>query len=225
MDGRELNIYNTLLGLPLFQGMSKADLEDVTGHTRFEFCHFDKDEAIVKSGNECIAMWFLTSGVASALSASDDNSYSVEEQMSAPAMFQAEPLFGLTQRFTQTVTALSRCDLLLIGKSEVIRLMGAHDIFRTNLMNILTTRSQRLLRRPWRTVPRTLRESIVRMFSDRCLHPAGAKTFHIGMQQIADLTSASRLNVSRELHAMEREGLIVLNRQHIYIPALESLYV
>ena len=176
MDGRELNIYNTLLGLPLFQGMSKADLEDVTGHTRFEFCHFDKDEAIVKSGNECIAMWFLTSGVASALSTSDDNSYSVEEQMSAPAMFQAEPLFGLTQRFKQTVTALSRCDLLLIGKSEVIRLMGAHDIFRTNLMNILTTRSQRLLRRPWRTVPRTLRESIVRMFSDRCLHPAGGSS-------------------------------------------------
>ena len=225
MRGKELNIYKILLGLPLFQGMSVGDMENVIGHTRFDFSHFDKAEIIIRNSAACNALWFLTSGTVSVISCSDDKSYKVEEQMQSPVMFQPEPLFGLTQRFTHNVVAKSRCDILKIEKTEVVRLMGDYDIFRTNLMNILTTRSQRLLRRPWRPLPHSLRESIVRMIADRCVYPAGGKTLYIGMQQIANIIGASRLKVSHELHSMQEDGLLTLQRQKIVIPALETLYI
>ena len=43
------------------------------------------------------------------------------------------------------------------------------------------------------------------------------------MPDPAVLMDATRLNVSRELHALEAQGLISLRRKEIFIPALENL--
>jgi predicted transcriptional regulator len=43
------------------------------------------------------------------------------------------------------------------------------------------------------------------------------------MNDLAVLMDATRLNVSRELNALESEGLISLRRKEILVPALENL--
>ena len=43
------------------------------------------------------------------------------------------------------------------------------------------------------------------------------------MNDLAALMDATRLNVSRELNALESEGLISLRRKEIFIPSLEKL--
>ena len=47
-----LQIYEKLLLFPLFQGMSRDDLEQVAGHTRFGFSKIKQGSTIVAEGDD-----------------------------------------------------------------------------------------------------------------------------------------------------------------------------
>ena len=223
MDKARLNMYGLLLKLPLFQGLGYADLSEIVGHTRFQFLHCPACARIVDAGAPCTDLVFLIKGLASAVSDAADLRFSVEEEVSAPSLFQPEFLFGLTPRYTQTFTTVTECDLLMISKLEFSKLISSYEIFRTNYLNIISTRNQRLSLLAWRPLPDSIRERITRFLKDHCQWPSGRKIFHIKMQQIADVTGDSRINVSRELHAMDAEQLLHVSRGQIVIPAIERL--
>lgn len=223
MENANLNIYDTLLGLPLFQGLSQSSLAQVVGHTKFDFLRHPADTPVLSAYAPCDSMIFLIKGELSAITYSDDRSYHVEEYEHAPYLIEPERLFGLSQHYGRSYISKTSVDLLRISKAEAIGLAAHFYVFRINLLNILTTQNQRMLRQPWRIHPPTCRDKIVRFLADHCLRPAGHKIFHIGMQQLATSIGESRLNVSRALHAMEREGLMTMRRNVIEIEALEQL--
>lgn len=209
--------------LPLFQGMSSTDLTSVAGKTKFAFHRVAKGKKVVSEGDQCQNLFFLLEGSLQVTSWADDNSYSMVEEMTAPDVIQPERIFGLTQRYTKTFTALTECRLIGISKAEVLRLSEEHMIFQLNLLNIISTQSQRITHQPWRVRPQGIRNKIIRFVETHSMRPAGEKTLYIKMETLATLIAESRLNVSKELNAMHQEGLINITRGIIHIPALEKL--
>ena len=218
-----LQIFDKLLQFSLFQGMSRDDLEQVAGHTRFGFVKVPQGKTVVKEGTACTHRYFLINGTVRVESCSDDHSYAVVEQMQAPYILQPEAIFGYQQRYTQTIVAQTDTNFITIEKEEVVRLSEDFLVFRLNLLNIFATQTQKLSRQPWRRYPQTLRERLVRFFVQHCVYPAGPKTFHILMNQLAGELNDSRLNVSKVLNQMQAENLISLHRGRIEIPLLERL--
>ena len=218
-----LQIYDKLLQFPLFQGMSRDDLELVAGHTRFGFVKVPQGKTVVKEGTACTHLFFLINGTIRVESRSDDYSYSVVEQMQAPFILQPEVIFGYQQFYTQTIVAQTDTNFITIEKDEVVRLSEDFLVFRLNLLNIFATQTQKLSRQPWRHYPQTLRERLVRFFVQHCVYPAGSKTFYILMNQLAGELNDSRLNVSKVLNEMQADGLIILHRGRIEIPLLERV--
>lgn len=218
-----LQLYDQLLQFPLFLGMSRDDITDVVGHTRFEFLKDAPHRLIIAEGSACTHLYFLLSGSVSVETHSDDGTYSITEQLAAPVILQPEAVFGYQQRYTHTYKSLSQVALLRIERSEIVRLTQDFLIFRINLLNLLATHTQKLLHRPWRRAPQSLRERIVRFISDRCVYPAGAKTIHIRMTQLAAEVGDSRLDVSRALNSLQDDGLLRLHRGIIEVPQLERL--
>ena len=218
-----LQIFDKLLQFSLFQGMSRDDLELVAGHTRFGFVKVPQGKTVVKEGTACTHLFFLINGTVRVESCSDDHSYAVVEQMQAPYILQPEAIFGYQQRYTQTIVAQTDTNFITIEKEEVVRLSEDFLVFRLNLLNIFATQTQKLSRQPWRRYPQTLRERLVRLFVQHCVYPAGPKTFHILMNQLAGELNDSRLNVSKVLNQMQAENLISLHRGRIEIPLLERL--
>ncbi len=223
MENANLNIYDTLLRLPLFQGLSQSALAQVVGHTKFDFLRHGQGQEVLSAYAPCDSMIFLIKGELSAITYSDDRSYHVEEYECAPFVIEPERLFGLSQHYGRSYVATTDVDLLRISKSEAIRLAAHFYVFRINLLNILTTQNQRLQHQVWRIHPPTCRDKIIRFLADHCLRPAGRKTFHIGMQQLATHIGESRLNVSRMLHSLADERLLAIGRGTIEVPALEQL--
>lgn len=218
-----MQIFEKLLMLPLFQGMSSTDLTSVAGKTKFAFHRVAKGKKVVSEGDQCQNLFFLLEGSLQVTSWADDNSYSMVEEMTAPDVIQPERIFGLTQRYTKTFTALTECRLIGISKAEVLRLSEEHMIFQLNLLNIISTQSQRITHQPWRVRPQGIRNKIIRFVETHSMRPAGEKTLYIKMETLATLIAESRLNVSKELNAMHQEGLINITRGIIHIPALEKL--
>ena len=218
-----MEIYDRLLQFTLFQGMSHADLMQVAGHTKFNFSKLAAGKKLVKEGDDCHHLVFVTNGTLRAETVSDDHSCRVTESILAPYILQPERLFGITQRYSSSFTAETPCSLISIDKQEVLLLLETQLVFRLNMLNLLAAESQRLRHHAWRTAPRTLPERITRFFFSRCLYPAGPKTFHILMQQMAKELNDSRLDISVALNKMQAEGLLTLHRGRIEIPMLERL--
>ena len=218
-----LQIYDRLLQFPLFQGMSRDDLEIVAGHTRFGFLKVTAGRQIIHAGDPCTHLYFLINGSLRVETFSDDSRYSVTEQMSSPYILQQESIFGYYQRYTHNFYALTDANFLTLDKEEVVRLSEDFLVFRLNLMNHLATQTQKLIQSQWRRSPLSLRERIVRFFFQHTLYPAGPKTFHILMERLAEEVNDSRLNVSRALNRMQESGVIELHRGRIEIPQLERL--
>lgn len=218
-----LQIYDKLLQFPLFQGMSRDDLEIVAGHTRFGFQKVSAGKSIVKVGDSCSQLFFLINGTVRVKSYSDDYGFYVEEQISAPYILQLEGVFGYHQRYTHDYSALTDVNFLTIDKEEIVRLSEDFLVFRLNMMNSFATQAQKQMRQVWQRTPRSLKERIVRFFVRHCIYPAGYKQFNILMTRLADEVNDSRLNVSRILNRMQHEGQIVLSRGRIEIPQLERL--
>ena len=218
-----LKIYDKLLQFTLFQGMSHADLMEVVGHTKFGFSKRPEGQRIVKDGDICNHLIFLTTGSLSVETVSDDHTCRVSETVNAPYAIQAEQLFGLSQRYTSTFKTLTECSFITIDKQEVMLLLETQLVFRLNMLNLLAADAQRLRHRAWRSAPHSLRDRITRFFFSRCLYPAGPKTFYILMTQIAAELNDSRLDISHTLNAMQADGLLTLHRGRIQIPMLERL--
>ena len=170
-----------------------------------------------------IRLLFLIDGIIDATGRADDNGYSITERLHAPGILQPERIFGLTQRFTRTFMAAGNCRFISLDKIDALALADSYEIFRLNLLNIVCTKSQRLTRYPWRIQPKDIRSKIVRFIEARSLRPAGEKTMTITMERLGLELGESRLNVSRELNAMDNEGAISLRRGRIHIAALERL--
>lgn len=219
----ELQLYDQLLQFPLFQGMSRDNLAQIAGHTKFGFMKCKSGQTLIRQDDPCQQLYFLLSGTLIAETCSDDHSYMVSEQLTAPYMLQPEALAGYTQRFTHTFKSLTATNFITIDKSEVTRLSDEFLVFRLNLVNTYATMAQKQQRLLWRHYPETLAERIVRFLADRCLYPAGTKTFHILMAHLANEVGHSRLDVSHALNQLQREGLLILKRGRIEVPQMERL--
>lgn len=215
--------HERLTELPLFQGMSPADIEQITATTRFGYLNYPKGKTIVSDGDACSRLLFLVKGTVSATGHADDNGYEITETFSAPDVLQPERIFGLTQRHTRTFRTVTDCHLISLDKIDTFALAERYEIFRLNLLNIVCTQSQRLARNPWRTRPKDIRRKIARFIETRCLRPAGGKTVRIKMQRLAEEIGESRLNVSQTLNMLAKEGVISLKRGEIHVFALEKI--
>jgi CRP-like cAMP-binding protein len=218
-----LQIYEKLLLFPLFQGMSRDDLELVAGHTRFGFSKIDAGSTVVTEGDDCRQLYFMINGTLLVKTMADDRGYMVEELLEAPVILQPEVVFGYTQRYTHTYIVQTDASFIIVGKDEILRLSEDFLVFRLNLLNMFATQTQKTSRLLWQHVPDSLEDRIVRFFVQHCIYPAGPKVFHILMNRLADELNDSRLDVSRALNALQREGKIVLRRGRVIIPLMERL--
>ncbi len=220
---KDSDIKEHLIELPLFQGMSNSDIESVITSTNLRRITLAKGKVVVSEDDMCDTIYFLTSGIISSTKRANDGGYSITENIGAPEVLQPERIFGLTQRYTRTFKTFTSCSFLCIAKRDVLTLSDNYQIFRINLLNIISTRSQRLTSNPWRMRPKSTRDRIVRFIEERCSRPAGEKILSIKMERLAYEIGESRLNVSKVLNSMNKEGIIAIKRGYIHIPQLERL--
>ena len=218
-----LQLFDKLLQFPLFQGMSRDDLEIVAGHTRFGFVKLSAGKTVVKSGDNCTQLHFLINGTLKIKSYADDYGYTIEEQMTAPNIIQLESIFGYYQRYTRDFMAQTDVNFITIDKEEVVRLTEDFLVFRLNIMNHFATQVQKQMRQVWNRPPQSLEDRVVRFLSQHVTYPAGHKVYNILMTRLAEEVNDSRLNVSRVLNNMQQKGLVSLSRGKIEIQQLERL--
>ena len=221
----ELPMYDTLLSLPLFQGMSQADFNSLLQKVRLDFVRFEQGSTVIGTGDRCKSFAFLINGTVESSRDGRNGSFTYMEQIDAPSLIEPYSMFGRAGIYQRTYVATSQCSFLMVDKQYIYTELGKYNICRMNLLNMLSGRVQQLNSHIWDQEATNLRGRIIRFIKGLSDLQYGSKKLCIKMNDLASLMDATRLNVSRELNALEAEGLISLRRKEIHIPALERLTI
>lgn len=219
----ETSIYDTLLQLPLLQGLGKGDFTNIIEKVKFHFQHIEAGKKIFAQGETCRQLVFLLEGEISSHTQSDVHHYLLTEIHQGPIIIEPYSLFGMQTTFSATYKAHTHVKLLTIDKAFVLSDLIHYEIFRINFLNLLSNRCQITQQKLRNSRTGSIKEKLADFFLLRCAKAEGEKRLHITMEDLANLFNETRINVSKLLNELQDKEVIQLRRKEIAIPALEKL--
>lgn len=216
-------MYDTLLQLPLFQGLCHEDFTNILDKVKLHFTRHKAGDTILRNGTPCNQLLFLLKGEISSMTTSRDETFSIIEHIEAPYVVEPHALLGMNINYVSSYVARTEVNVISISKALVLTNLLKYDIFRLNYMNIISNRAQNLYTRLWEAAPLDLEDKIIRfvlIHSEKC---QGEKILKVKMDDLARCLDDTRLNVSKALNGLQEEGLLVLHRKEIVIPEAGAL--
>lgn len=216
-------MFETLLQLPLFQGLAQEDLTCILGKVKLHFTKHKAGEVILKADAPCDRLMFILKGEVASSTSSADASYSFTEYFQAPYLIEPQSLFGMNTTYVSTYVAHSEVHTVSISKAFALNELFKYEIFRLNYMNIISNRAQNLNSRLWERVAEGLDKRISGFILAHVERPSGEKILKIKMEELARVVNDTRMGVSKALNGMQEAGLLELHRGEIVIPEVERL--
>ncbi len=219
----EITMYDTLLQLPLFQGLGKTDFTTILEKVKFYFSKHKTKETIIKSGQRCEELVFLLKGSMQSEVVSPNRSFTLYETIQAPFLIEPYSLFGRLTEYKSTYTIKTEANLISIKKSYLLNELHNYEIIRLNMHNMISNRAQTLYDKLWQIPEQTIEKRIIQFVNQHCDLPSGEKELKIKMKDFAPLLETTRIRLSKALNNMQQLGLLKLHRGGIYIPELTKL--
>ena len=219
----ELTMFERLLQLPLFQGMTTQEVSDVMSHVRLDFVNYHRGDEIVMQGESCRKLVYIISGEVIAEHRNADLQFTLTEHLPHLKVIEPYNLFGMYQTYSRTYTFVTEGSTLAIDKHVMLRQLMTNDIVKINLMNIVCNKYQQTLRLLCNFPDDSVRNKIVKFILSHSIISKGKKAVQIKMTDIANIIHETRLNVSIVLNEMKEQGLITMQRGGFTINDLQEL--
>lgn len=216
-------MYENLLLLPYFQGMSRNDITAILDKITFEFKKYCDGNIIFRSGDKCDHFAILTKGKASCTRIAPDGTYSITEELEAPFAIEPYSMFGYNTSYKREYKAQGDSTILFIEKHYLFSDFTKNNIFNINFLNLISRKAQKVSQNIWECTPTSIEGRIAHFIAMRCETPRGIKRITIKMERLATILCETRLNVSKSLNALQEKGFLELHRGEIVVPTLEKL--
>lgn len=136
------SMYEVLMDLPLFQGVSHTKISELIEKIRFNFLKYLNNEKFISANDSCQQLRFLISGKARIEIFNMNRRIRVLETISGPNVIGAEYLFGKTTAYPYNVYAEPEAGILQIEKSDYLKIIKSDSVFLFNMLNYLSRNSQ-----------------------------------------------------------------------------------
>lgn len=136
-------MFETIVNLPLFRGISEAQLLQVIGQCKMHFQTVPAGKVVLNAGEVCTHLSFVVSGIVRATFTSADGRLSLSQSVKGPEVLFPHYLFGLTTARPATVRSVSEVVLLHVSKNDLMKLLSFSDVALINYLNTLCGSAQR----------------------------------------------------------------------------------
>lgn len=211
------SMYEILMGLPLFNGVSYNRISEVVGSTKFHFLKYLDGEQIVQAGEPCTHIKFIISGSARVTIENSDGRFKVSQTLSKPDVISPEFLFGRATHYPCTATAIEPTGILQISKQDYVKILNSDPIFLFNFLNLLSMNAQKAIDGVLALTTGSLEERIA--FWIVALTQRGGKDIVLSCRQrdLYALFGVQRTSFIGTLDNMKSRGLIDYNQHEIRI--------
>ena len=137
------SMYHQLMQLPLFQGVSTDKITNLVEKLPFHFLKYRNGEQILAAGDPCTHVKFIVSGKVRLTTPFNHLRVSLSQTLSTPHVIAADYLFGRETVYPFSATAEGSCGILQLRKSDYIKMVNSDKVFLFNILNYLSSGSQR----------------------------------------------------------------------------------
>lgn len=138
------SIYEVIMNLPLFKGVSREKISELIEKNRFHFLKYASDEKFIATGDSCNHIRFIISGEARIELSNYNNKLMISEVIASPNVIGADYLFGMNTRYPFDVYAAGEgCGILQIEKADYINIIYSDKVFLFNILNSLSRNCQK----------------------------------------------------------------------------------
>ena len=136
-------IYELLMGLPLFSGVTYDKMLEIIGSTKFHFLKYSVGDTFISEGEQCTHIKFIISGKARLTVSDYRHSMEVLQTLTAPDVIAPEYIFGRSTSYPCSVTAMEPVGVLQIAKADYMKILNSDPIFLINYLNMLSMNAQK----------------------------------------------------------------------------------
>lgn len=137
------SMYDVLMQLPLFQGVSRVKISELIEKTKFHFLKYHQGDKVVSKGEECTHLKFLISGRVRSETTNRSGKIKISEVLSAPNVLAPNHMFGRSTYYPSDMYAVEDTGIMQLDKATFVDIMQNEPIFLINLLNIISRRSQK----------------------------------------------------------------------------------
>lgn len=138
-----ISMFDTLLELPMFRGVSHEKITEIVGKAKFHFLKYLPETEFIHAGQPCTHLQFVLSGDVRLVTANEDSRFSVSQTISGPDVLLPDFLFGRATSYPCSGTALTPVSILQIEKSDYLKILTMDTIFLLNYLNYLSMNAQK----------------------------------------------------------------------------------
>jgi CRP/FNR family transcriptional regulator, dissimilatory nitrate respiration regulator len=215
--------YTILAKSPIFKGMNPAEIGAVLASVPFRIRKFLEGSMITSSGEPVASLMIVVNGIVKGEMVDYAGRVIKIEDIPAPGALAPAFMFGSKNRFPVNVVAISDGELLIIEKTEFLRLLMKNDLLLVNFLDMISNRSQFLSEKIKFLNFKTIKGKLAHFI----LQKAGLKsnTINLGMTQseLADFFGVARPSLARAIGELERDSFIEAKGKNIVITDKEGL--
>lgn len=217
------SMYETIMDLPLFQGMSHEKVSELIEKTKFHFLKYKTGDCIISSGDDCGHVRFVVSGSVRVEYSIPNRKVVVSEDLEAPSELGVDYLFGMNTVYPFKVTALEDCGILQIDKNDYIQILQSDKVFLFNLLNILSRNSQKGVYSVLCVKSGTIGERLALMV-EILTHRKGKNIrFSFKQKDMCQIFGAQRTSFINALNTLTKLGMITYNTGEIQVQDRDQL--
>lgn len=217
------SMYEILMGLPLFKGVSYERLSEIVGTAKFHFLKYLAGERIINAGDACTHIQFVISGSVRVTMSNADGRFKVSQTLKAPDVIAPDFLFGRATHYPCTVNAIEPAGLLQISKADYVTILNSDPVFLFNFLNTLSMNAQKAIEGVLAVAAGSLEERIAFWIIALTQRSGTDITLTCRQRDLYALFGVQRTSFIATLERMKERGLIEYDPTEIRITSRSGL--
>lgn len=219
------SMFDTIMNLPLFQGITREQLSLFLEKTQLSFLNYNATDTILKYGDPIDQVLCVISGeIKVCHKLTHDGSLTLFQTIPAQTVIAPQRLYGLKRTAAATVTANSDCCIMAFSKQQYQSLLQKHPIFLINYLNYLSLRAQKndviLPHFPGGNLASHL-SRIIAAYVD---HQANRVEFTASLEALSRLTNLDSNTLKAQIITLQAADAIEFNNDSIIIKDYDALH-
>jgi CRP/FNR family transcriptional regulator, dissimilatory nitrate respiration regulator len=207
--------YNVLSQSLLFRGLNTDEVENILSAISVKVRRFDPGSLIAQSGEPVNALMIVVTGEVKAEMVEYTGRVIKIEEIRAPGAIAPAFMFGNKNQFPVNVIAVNETVLLIIEKTDFLKLLRNNDRILINFLNMISNRSQFLSDKIKYLNFKTLKIKLAMYILDLAGKDRNEIKLDRTQNDLADYFGVARPSVARALGELEDLGIISTHGKYI----------